>query len=212
MKKKSILFKLTINVLIGYIMVNNAIAQDLGSTDNKSIKTIPYALKEFNSPLNVEIKDESKVKITSKGKTNLFNSPGDNYYKQDAPMLLFHPDSNFIFSAKVEADLNEIYDVAALVLYQDKDLWAKLCYENSIEKKATVVSVVTKRYSDDCNSIEIEDRYVYLAMAKKGNELSFHCSTDNENWYLVRHFRMDFSNSDLMIGFTVHCSRGEKPD
>lgn len=210
MKKKSTIVKLIIIAFTGYFLANNAYAQNMDLTGNRHVKTIPYTLNEFNSPLNVEFKNDSVVIITSRGKTNLFNSPGDNYYKQDAPMLLFHPDSNFIFSAKIEADLKEVYDVAALVLYQDKDLWAKLCFENSIDKKATVVSVVTNRYSDDCNSIEIAAKYVYLSIAKKGDELSFHFSTDKINWHLVRHFRMGFSKNDLMIGFAAHCSRGDK--
>ena len=210
MKKKSTLINLIITVLTGYFIIINVQAQSIDLTGNIHIKTIPYTLKEFNSPVNIEVKNGSAVIIASRGKTNLFNSPGDNYYKQNAPMLLFHPDSNFIFSAKIEADLKEVYDVAALVLYQNNDLWAKLCFENSIDKEATVVSVVTKRYSDDCNSIKITDRYVYLSIAKNGDEFSFHCSTDNINWYLVRHFRMDFSKDNLMIGFAVHCSRGDK--
>ena len=185
----------------------NVQAQTINQNNNIQIKNIPYPLKVFNSPLNLNITGDSVITITSKEKTNLFNSPGNNYYKQNAPMLLFHPDSNFILCAKISAELQEVYDVAALVMYQNNDLWAKLCYENSINKEATVVSVVTRGYSDDCNSIKIADNYIYFCIAKKGNEISFHCSSDNVNWYLVRHFNFDFNTNELMIGFAVHSSR-----
>ncbi len=184
-------------------------AQTGSYKETRKISSIPFSLEELNSPINIKIKKDSLV-IIAKGKTNLFNNPGGNFSKQNAPMLLFHPDSNFIFTAKVQADLKEIYDVAALVLYQDKNTWAKLCYENSVKKRATVVSVVTNKYSDDCNSIETENNYIYFAIAKKDNEISFHCSLDNVHWNLVRHFHMNFDNEKLKVGFAVHCSKGDK--
>lgn len=210
MKKKTLLIKLIIAVLSGYLFVDKTFAQGKESIQINHIKTIPYTLKVFNSPIDVEITNDSIVTITAGEKTNLFNSPGNNYYKQDAAMLLFRPDSNFIFKAKVKADLKEVYDVAALLLYHDKDLWAKLCFENSIEKRATVVSVVTRKFSDDCNSVEVSNNFVYLLIAKKGNEFAFHYSTDNLNWHLVRHFRLDSLGDNLLIGFAVHCSKGNK--
>lgn len=210
MKSISTSIQIIAIVLFTCFFTNTVQAQTIQAPENIVIKTIPFALKAYNSPADIQVKNESTVQITSNANTNLFNSPGGNYNKQDAAMLLFHPDSNFIFSAKVKADLKEVYDVAALVLYQNTELWAKLCYENSVDKKATVVSVVTNGLSDDCNSAEITDDYIYYLIAKKGNELSFHCSTDNINWNLVRHFKMDFNPDELMIGFAVHCSRAEQ--
>lgn len=169
---------------------------------------IPKPLSAVNSPQQVKVSNGT-LTLTAKGKTNLFNNPGGNYNQHDAAMLLFLPDSNFTFSARVQANLREVYDVAALVLYENNNLWAKLCFENSIDKEATVVSVVTRQFSDDCNSIQLNGDFVYLCLAKKGDEFSFHCSTDNQNWYLVRHFRMSFHPERLRLGFAAHCSRSE---
>jgi uncharacterized protein len=183
----------------------NVSAQDNGAAKSYKMKTIPFALKSYNDPQKVEMKGDSAIKITAKGETNLFNNPDGWSNVQNAPMLLFHPDSsNFVFSAKVSGTLKQVYDVAALVVYQDKDLWAKLCYENSAGSEATVVSVITRKYSDDCNSITVSGGFVYLALAKRGNEYSFHCSKDNKNWELIRHFRLDTADDKLMIGFAVH--------
>ena len=210
MKEQKALIKLIVIALINCFILINVHAQNAGLNKNLHIKSIPYVLSVFNSPIDIEIRNDSVVKMIAPGKTNLFNSPGGDYYKQDAPMLLFHPDRNFLFSVKVDADLKEVYDVAALVLYQNNDVWAKLCFENSVNKEATVVSVVTKRYSDDCNSTKISQKYIYLAVSKRGNEFSFHYSTDNKNWNLVRHFRIDFDEHELMVGFAVHGSRGKR--
>lgn len=205
MKTKSCAIRLAVIVTavifnLGYLHAQDTIYR---------VAPIPFPLDAVNLPLKVEVNDDSVVVLTARGKTNLFNSPGGNYYQQDAGMLLFHPDSDFTFSAKVQANLSEVYDVAALVLYQDKQLWAKLCFENSADKEATVVSVVTRQFSDDCNSIHPTDNFIYLAIAKKGDEISFHCSSDNQNWYLVRHFRINFNQQELRLGFAAHCSRGE---
>jgi uncharacterized protein len=197
-------------LLIGMFFPVCLVGQKADLSGTVKIKGIPYLLKTYNDPLKLTVTGDSIINITSKGKTNLFNNPNGIYYVQTAPMLLFHPDSNFIFRAKIRADLKEVYDVAALVIYQNNDLWAKLCFENSMNKEATVVSVVTRRYSDDCNSSKVNNNIVYLSIAKKGKEFSFHCSKDNKNWELIRHFRLESDDTDLKIGFTVHCSVGEQ--
>jgi uncharacterized protein len=176
---------------------------------NKDFKiaSIPHKLEIYNSPINCSIIGDTIVELASIGKTNLFNNPNGKYYVQDAPMLLFEPDTDFVFSAKVFGNLKDIYDVAALVIFQDNDTWAKLCFENSVDKEATIVSVVTRKYSDDCNSISIDDNFAYLSIVKKGNEFSFFYSKDGHKWKLIRHFRLDL-NQNIKIGFAVHCSRG----
>ncbi|MFC0877127.1 DUF1349 domain-containing protein [Saccharicrinis sp. FJH2] len=207
MKNKSNLIKPSIYLLIGLFVCININAQ---GKDPLIVKTIPYNLKVFNNPLDLKIKGDSIIEITSTGKTNLFNSPNGNYSVKNAPMVLFKPDSNFIISAKITAKLKEVYDVASLVVYQDDNLWAKLCFENSVNKETTVVSVVTRNLSDDCNSVKISEDYVYFLIAKKGDEFSFHYSTDKIKWELIRHFSLKCDTKKLMIGFAAHCSKGEK--
>lgn len=196
------MFNTIINILFTLLFSSVVL---YAQNEDLKIKTIPYELKRVNDFLKLEIKGDSVVTITADANTNLFNNPQGTWNRQNAPMLLFHPDSNFVFKAKVTAELKEIFDVAALVVYYDKDSWAKLCFENSADKEAMVVSVVTNKYSDDCNSTKLSNKNVYLAIAKKGKEFSFHYSNDGINWELVRHFRLDYPDSNMMIGFAVHC-------
>jgi hypothetical protein len=49
-----------------------------------------------------------------------------------------------------------------------------------------------------------------LSIVKKGKEFSFYCSNDNLTWELIRHFRLECNDNDLMIGFAAHCSVGER--
>lgn len=190
-----------------FISFSGAYTYAQNKKSNFRIKAIPFPLEILNSPVCCTITGDSVIEVTAKGKTNLFNNPNGKYYVQDAPMILFKPDSDFALSARVTGNLKEIYDVTALVVYQNKNTWAKLCFENSVEKIPTIVSVVTRQYSDDCNSMPVEEDFAYLAIMKNGKEYSFFYSKDEEHWKMIRHFRLETTH-DIKIGFAVHDSRG----
>jgi len=184
-------------------------AAALGSpTELPRLDAIPRPLTVRNAPVEVRVTDGAVLKIAATGGTNLFRSPAGGYEVVDAPMAVFGPDRNFILTAKVAGVLRNVYDVGALVLYEDERTWAKLCYENSAQKEPTIVSVVTRGYSDDCNSTTVDTAYAYMAIARKGEEISFHYSRDGKQWRLVRHFRMAFGDA-AQVGFAVHGSRGD---
>jgi len=135
--------------------------------------------------------------------TNLFHAPDDGFVVVNAPMVLFAPEGDFTFRAKVSAQLVNVYDVAALVAYGDDKHWAKLCFENSALQEATVVTVVTRERSDDANSENVASPFVYLAIARKGNEYSMHFSRDGKQWRLARHFELP-PEPKMRIGFAAH--------
>lgn len=170
------------------------------------IAAIPYPLQVYNEPAALTVTDDL-ITISAKGKTNLFNNPNGQYYVQDAPMLLFEPAGDFTLSSRVTGDLQSVYDVAALVVYQDRDLWAKFCYENSVEKQPLIVSVVTRKYSDDCNSVPAGS-YAYLRIVRQGKEFTFSYSPDGTRWSTIRHFHLDVAPG-VKAGFAAHGSRGD---
>ncbi len=141
--------------------------------------------------------------------TNLFHAPDDGFIVVNAPMVLFAPEGDFTFKAKVSAQLVNVYDVAALVAYGDDKHWAKLCFENSALSEATVVTVVTREHSDDANSENLASPFVYLAIARKGNEYSMHFSRDGKQWRLARHFQLP-SEPKLRIGFAAHTNDNQQ--
>lgn len=202
MVKTVILIKTLCLMFVSFLSIGQISAQ---KTMNR-IQGIDYSLEVYNDPLHYNV-NESTIEITAKGKTNLFNSPNGKYYVQNAPMLLFEPKSDFTLSAKVSGSLKDVYDVAALVVYQNKNSWAKLCYENSVNKEPTIVSVVTRNYSDDCNS-ETTGSFAYLSVTKKGEEFSFFYSKDRQKWKLIRHFHLNITDK-LKVGFASHGSRGD---
>lgn len=149
------------------------------------------------------------LRIAPAPHTNLFHAPDDGFIVVNAPMVLFAPQGDFTFKARVSAQLVNVYDVGALVAYGDDKHWAKLCFENSALQEATVVTVVTRERSDDANSETIASPFVYLAIARKGNEYSMHFSRDGKQWRLARHFQLP-PEPKLRIGFAAHTNDNQQ--
>lgn len=164
---------------------------------------LPGLLHAVNDPIHVAVGSDGVLELGARGDTNLFLAPGGDFNRTDAPMLLCDVAGDFVFSARVEAPLHEVYDVAALVVYENDHSWAKLCFENSAHREPTVVSVVTRGVSDDCNSEVVGADFAYLAMVRRGDEFAFHWSRDGKQWRMVRHFRFA-ADGPLRLGFAVH--------
>jgi regulation of enolase protein 1 (concanavalin A-like superfamily) len=142
------------------------------------------------------------LRIVPEAGTNLILSPSKSYNVMNAPMVLAEAQGDFTLVAKVSAQLAGVYDSGALVVYSDEKNWAKVCFENSPRHEAMIISVVTREWSDDTNSETLDSPFVYLAVARKGNEFSFHFSRDGRDWRLVRHFDMPIG-SRTQIGFSA---------
>ena len=71
-----------------------------------------------------------------------------------------------------------------------------------------VVSVVTRGVSDDCNSVTIEDRSVYLRLYRQDRVLAFHYSQDGRYWHFVRHFSLG-DLERVGVGFSAQSPLGE---
>jgi len=168
-----------------------------------SVPRLPGPLVLVNAPTYARVAADGALELGAAGRTNLFLAPDGQFARTNAPMALFEPAGDFVFSVRVEAALREVYDVAALVLFENEGSWAKLCYENSVEKEATVVSVVTRGLSDDCNSEPIGAGFVYFGIVRRGDEFAFHWSKDGTVWRMVRHFSLA-TKGPLKLGFAVH--------
>ena len=72
-----------------------------------------------------------------------------------------------------------------------------------------VVSVVTRGFSDDCNSVVVEGP-VWLRASRLGRAFAFHYSVDGEVWHMVRYFGLDLEDTDpVEVGFLAQSPSGE---
>jgi len=113
-----------------------------------------------------------------------------------------------MLSARVEVDFANSFDAGVLALWRDEVTWAKLCFEYSPQGQAMVVSVVTRRVSDDCNSTVVTGTAVWLRVARTGHAYAFHMSVDGAFWQFVRYFAFD-EGADLSVGFEAQSPLGQ---
>ena len=120
------------------------------------------------------------------------------------------PAGDFTLSARARV-LGErtTFDAGVLALWSDEDHWAKLCFEYSPQGEAMVVSVVTDRFSDDCNSTVVAGGDIHLRIARVGDAWAFHSSVDGARWDFVRLFRLAQGGSPWTIGFLAQAPMGE---
>jgi uncharacterized protein len=141
------------------------------------------------------------------GKDGFFVDPFDGTVAKNAPILLFTPDSDYVFGARVTLKFITKWDAGALMLWGDDHHWAKLSFELSPGKKPTLVTVVTRGLSDDCNSSEVQGDSVYLRLAKSGTTYVFYFSIRGHDWQILRTFSLD-TELPIRVGFEAQSPAG----
>jgi regulation of enolase protein 1 (concanavalin A-like superfamily) len=172
-----------------------------------SIPGLPGPLTWQNSPRTWNVDSKNELTISSNPKTDWFVDPFDGTVAKTAPILLFTPGPDYVLSARVTVQFTTKWDAGALMLWGDDHHWAKLSYEFSPDQKPTLVTVVTRGLSDDCNSLSLAGDSVYLRIAKSGNTYVFYFATDGKNWQILRTFSLD-TELPIRAGFESQSPEG----
>ncbi|WP_413664882.1 DUF1349 domain-containing protein [Microbulbifer sp. CNSA002] len=134
---------------------------------------IPYPLEKQHTIQEPNIAP-SKITITATKGSDLFTNADSSYQIDNAPRLLFAPNTDFIFSAKVSVDFEKNFDGAALIVYADEGNWAKLLLERFNSGKNGIASTVVYKGGDDAYHIETQREYSHLKIARKGTTYFFY--------------------------------------
>lgn len=148
-----------------------------------------------------------RLEISAAGGTDLFVDPMGATPALGAPRATGRPAGDFMLRALVTVELAATYDAGALVLYAHERAWAKLCLELSPRGAPTVVSVVTREVSDDCNSFAVDGRQTWLRVSRLGPAFAFHASADGRAWSLVRYFALEPA-AEMEVGFLAQSPTG----
>jgi regulation of enolase protein 1 (concanavalin A-like superfamily) len=151
---------------------------------------------------------ESSLAFAAGPRTDLFTDPAGGDPKLDAPLLLGRPGGDFQLKARVSAPLVATFDAAGLVVWASPEAWGKLELERSPQGEATIVSVVTRGVSDDSNAFVVPKSEAWLRVARNGETVAFHASTDGRWWSLIRYFTFPGA-ADASAGFEVQSPTGE---
>lgn len=173
-----------------------------------TLASLPVPLAWHNLPERGVIDADHQLTITAGAETDWFVDPAGGAAKYNAPLALFAPpDPVCRLSAKVTVDFASTYDAGVLFVYEHEALWAKLCFEFSPQRQPTLVSVVTRGASDDCNSAALATDTVYLRVYRHAEVFAFHYSLDGRFWSLVRYFTLG-KLSRLTLGFSAQSPTG----
>lgn len=174
-----------------------------------AIPSFPDPLRWQNDPVQWSFDTTDQTLSISAGKqTDWFLDPGGAVNIVNAPALLAPVHQPCMLQSLVSSDASAMFDAAVITVYQADDHWAKLCFELSPQGQLMVVSVVTRGTSDDCNSVPIDGREVYLRVSVLEKAFAFHYSLDGKFWNLVRYFTLGERKS-LEIGFLSQSPTGE---
>jgi uncharacterized protein len=151
---------------------------------------------------------ERALNVETGPQTDVFVHPGDGTETLNGPRLLGTVVGDYSLSARVTVAFRSDFDAGVLLLWADERLWAKLCFEFSPQREPMVVSVVTRGFSDDCNSFVVDGNVVWLRVGRLGQAFAFHASTDGRSWRLVRHFALE-QGVEPRVGFLAQSPRGD---
>jgi regulation of enolase protein 1 (concanavalin A-like superfamily) len=178
--------------------------------DTFKLTNIPRELHWKNQPIDWQVGSDPRLMISAGEHTDWFADPAGDQLQDNAPSALFvPPDPNFLLSAKVMVNFASTFDAGVLQVRENDKWWGKLCFEFSPQRQPTIVSVVTRDKSDDCNSVIIDGQSVYLRMAVTPATISFHYSRDGDYWHLVRYFTLGQLNN-LRVGFSAQSPTGKQ--
>ncbi len=174
--------------------------------DEIRIPNIPHSLHWQNRPQRWDLSPEGQLTITSPATSDWFIDPQGAVSISSAPVLLFATPGPCMLSAQVVVNHIATYDAGVLMVYEGPSMWAKFCLELSPQGLPTIVSVVTKGISDDCNAFAVKSP-VYMRIAKLEQAYAFHVSQDGRRWDLIRYFKLEDSRN-AQVGFEAQSPLG----
>lgn len=164
-------------------------------------------LSWIHAPVDYKL-TRTGIAIKVPGKTDKYIAAGGGYAPDSATRLVFDDsDRDFVFSVRVSHKFASVWDSGGLVVEQDATHWFKFEFERDYTGAHRVVSVVTKDFSDDDNSIAIDSDTAYLEVARTGDAFYLYASQDGKSWYLVRAFNFK-SAGPLKAGLIAQCPNG----
>lgn len=169
---------------------------------------LPAPLSWSIEPPAWRVDPDGALTISAGPDSDYFHDPATGKRTATAPTALMTLDEpSFVLSARASMVGRETFDAAVLFVRAGEDLWAKFCLENSPAGLPTVVSVVTRGVSDDCNSVTLSGPDAYLRVAKTPNTIAFHYSLDGRYWHMVRYFSLG-ALASVQVGFVAQSPLG----
>jgi regulation of enolase protein 1 (concanavalin A-like superfamily) len=176
-------------------------AEDVRVDNTVTLPALPMQLS-WSTPPSAWYRFDAGLRIEAGPVTDLFADPGGRPAALNAPRLQGSVGpGDFQLSARVTVGFGGTYDAGALLVWSDRNYWAKLCFELSPQGLPMIVSVVTHGRSDDANGFTVDGGSAWLRVSRLGAAYAFHASIDGLLWHFVRHF--DLEGRPAQLGFVA---------
>ncbi len=169
-------------------------------------KNLPQGFAWMNEPREWVFKQE-QLQIQAPAGADFFLDPRGEKPREPAPFLYMEHSGDFTVTTRVDVDMKSEFDSGCLMVWHSREFWAKICYEMSYGWPS-IVSVVTKRHSDDSNTLMTLAEPPYLRLTRVGSSLAMHYSLDDKMWYLVRYCSL-LMHDTVRIGVAAQSPGGE---
>lgn len=170
---------------------------------------LPAPLRPINEAVAAAA-GERRLSLRAGARTDWFIDPGGEAVTDNAPALVVPAAGDWMLRAYASATHEATFDAAVLAVRADERTWAKLCLELAPDGRLMVVSVVTRGFSDDCNSVVVEGGAAWLRVSRLGPAFAFHWSPDGVEWQMVRYFGLGpDAGSEVMVGFLAQSPTGD---
>lgn len=182
-------------------------------SESIAVAGLPFELDWDGTPSG-GLRADGTLEIASSAKSDMFLDPGGPGRHMNVPRLIGRvPAGDFQLSAKTAVELESTFDAGAIIVLVDERHWAKLLLERSVAGAPTVVSVVTRGVSDDCDSFNTTENHIWLRVSRLGDAFAFHASLDGRLWRFVRYLSLacdhERAAGEIRIGFESQSPTGE---
>ena len=168
--------------------------------------------KWLNESKLTKLDDEDAFTIYAPPNTDFFNNPDINsrdipQKSKNAPYLYTDVEGDFVARVRVTPDFISNYDAGCIFVYQNEDVWFKICFEKSDFGTNAVVSVVTNGTSDDANGCNIDLDTIWLQVLRVKNVFALHYSLDGNIFDMVRLFSLPIDKT-VKVGLVAQSPIG----
>jgi regulation of enolase protein 1 (concanavalin A-like superfamily) len=128
--------------------------------------------------------------VTVPAVTDYFRDPAGEKVKDNGPYLWREVTGDFVARAYVRPTFAGRYDAGGILVRQDEERWAKLCYESTNFGTTAAISVVTRSLSDDANGADLTVPDLWLQVCRVGDAFGMQYALDGKAWRKVRRFHL----------------------
>ena len=101
--------------------------------------------------------------------TDYFRDPAGEKIKDNGPYLWREVTGDFVARLHVRPTFAGRYDAGGILVRQDEERWAKLCFESTNFGTTAAISVVTRGLSDDANGVDLAVPDLWLQVCRAGD-------------------------------------------